>query len=124
MSYESTKQVLGILNSGLQTRYEEGDPLRIKVAGKPELHMLSFQPLAYEEYGFFRNRAPHVAGSLALRAFLSAPHPEGGALIIAGVEAGKEGYGFVIDCHDEGARQTITGVAKVLGHPDFRLTPS
>lgn len=124
MSYEITQQALGLLNSGLQTRYEKGDPIRINVAGKPELHILSFQPLAYEEYSFFRNRAPHVAGSLALRAFLSAPHPESGALIIAGVEAGQEGYGFVVDGYNEGAQQTINGVAKVLGHPNFRLIPS
>ena len=122
MSYRNTQLALGVLNSELQARYDEGDPLRLNVAGRPKFHILTFKPLAYEEYGFIRNRAPHVAGSLALRAFLSAPHPEGGALIIAGVEAGREGYGFIMDGYDESARQTITGVARILGHPDFRLT--
>ena len=63
-----------------------------------------------------------VVGSLALRGFLSAPHPEGGAVIIAGVEARREGYGFILNGYNKSDRQVITDVARILGYPDFQLT--
>lgn len=122
MSYETTLEALSILNDDLQARYEGGDPLTLNIAGRPKFHILSFTPLVYEEYGFIRNRAPRVAGSVALRAFLSAPYPEGGALIAAGVEAGREGYGFMMDGYNESDRQVITDVARILGHLDFQFS--
>lgn len=75
-SYRDTQQALGVLNQSLQSRYEEGEPLRLNIHGKPKLHVLSFSPLAYETYGTFLNKAPYVAGSLCLRAFLSQLHPD------------------------------------------------
>ncbi len=116
-SYRDTQEVLGVLNQRLQSRYEAGEPLRLDVHGKPKFHILSFNPLAYETYGTFRNRAPYVAGSLALRAFMSQPHPDGTAIIIAGVEAGSQGYGFYMDGYDPSTKQTMEGVATLLGTP-------
>lgn len=121
MSYQTTRRTLSVLNSELQSRYEEGDPLRLQVDGRPKLHIRSFMPLVYEEYGFLRNRAPQVAGLLVLRAFLSAPQEGGGAIITAGVEVGTEGYGFTMDGYDESSKRVIVGVARALGHPDFCL---
>lgn len=121
MSYQKTRQTLSVLNSELQLRYDEGDPLRLHVDGRPKLHIRSFSPLVYEEYGFIRNRAPQVAGLLVLRAFLSCPLEGGGATIIAGVQVGAEGYGFTMDGYDESSKRAIVGVARALGHPDFCL---
>jgi hypothetical protein len=123
LSYQISNEVLNVLNNGLLSRYEEGNPIRLNVSGRPKFHILSFTPIDYEKYGFFRNRAPNVVGLCALRAFLIAPHSEGVALLIAGVETGRECYGFVMDgCH-ESTRQTMTSVASILGHPDLRLNP-
>ncbi|HSX35857.1 MAG TPA: hypothetical protein VLH84_02890 [Patescibacteria group bacterium] len=121
MTYHRTEQTLGVLNRGLQARYEDGDPIRLDINGKPKLHVVSFQPLAYEIYGIISNRAPSVAGSLVLRMFLTAPHPEGGATIYAGLEADRAAYGFEVDYRDESVLDAIHGVAAALGHPDFRL---
>lgn len=121
MSYRNTQLALGVLNNGLQSRYEKGEAIRLDVHGRPKFHVLSFNPLAYETYGTFRHRAPYVAGSLALRAFMSAPHPDGGALIIAGVEADRESYGFTLDGYHPSNRETIDGVARLLGHPDLQF---
>ncbi|MDQ5886660.1 MAG: hypothetical protein QG628_1057 [Patescibacteria group bacterium] len=114
-SYRDTQLALGVLNEGLRTRYDEGEPVRLDVHGRPKFHILSFDPLAYEKYGTFRNKAPYVAGSLALRAFLSQPHPDGSTIIIAGVEAGQEGYGFYMDFRHPNTAPTIQGVAQLLG---------
>lgn len=116
-SYRDTQLALGELNDGLRTRYDEGEPVRLDVHGRPKFRILSFHPLAYEKYGTVRNKAPYVAGSLALRAFLSQPHPDGSTIIIAGVEAGQEGYGFYMDSHHPDTAPTIEGVATLLGTP-------
>ncbi len=123
MSRKDTEIALGLLNSGLQSRYEEGEAIRLDVYGRPKFRVLSFDPLAYEMYGTLRNRAPFVAGSLALRAFISAPHPDGGELIIAGVEADRGSYGFILDGSNAGIRETVNEVASLLGHPDLQFLP-
>ena len=123
MSYKETRQVLNVLNTKLHARYEEGDPLRLNLEGRPKLHILSFDPVAYEEYGVVRNRAKHMAGSYVLRTFLATIDPDGAATIIAGVEVGSEGYGFEMDFGDDNTCLAINGVAQLLGHPDFRITP-
>lgn len=116
-SYSDTQRALGVLNQRLQTRYAEGEPVRLDIYGQPKLHILSFNPLAYEVYGTFRDRAPHVAGSLALRAFLLQQYSDGSAIIVAGVEAQNQGYGFYMDSCNPSTKQTVESVATVLGTP-------
>jgi hypothetical protein len=123
MSYESTKLGFDVLSLGLQKRYEEGSPVRLTVDGRPKLHILSFQPLVYEQYGHIFKRGPHIYGSLALRTFLTAPHPYGGAFIYAGVQAGDDSYGLEMDGYNSAHRVVITDVARALGHSEFELNP-
>lgn len=124
MSYDVTAANLGVLSRELEKRYEAGEPLDFTVSGRPKLHILSFDPLAYEQYGALLNRAPNVAGNVALRAFLTAPHPAGrGALVYAGVQVGEQAYGFEMNGYNESHRATINDVAVLLGHPEIQLTP-
>jgi hypothetical protein len=123
MSYETTRKVFGMLTNELDKRYEAGDPLHLKVHGKPKLHILSFKPLAYEEYGMLRNRAPYVEGSFALRGFLTTPDPSGsGVLVYSALQAGEQAYGFEMDGSDPESRLAINGLAKSLGFPSLQLT--
>jgi hypothetical protein len=117
MSYQETRSALGILNHELEARYQADEPIKLSLEGKPKLHIISFRPLVYEAYGIFRNKAPHVSGSLALRAFLSQPHPEGGALIHAGVQVETQGYGFVMDGDSPNSIQAVNDVAESVGIP-------
>lgn len=110
-----TEQALGMINDGLRTRYAEGDPIRLELHGRPMLHILAFDPIAYESYGRLHNKAPFVAGSLALRAFLSAPKTDGKSIIVAGVEAGQEGYGFYISPNHPDTAPFIETVAEQFG---------
>lgn len=114
--YGTQQQALGLLNEGLQARYVAGEAIHVDVHGRPELHILSFDPLIHNAYGGFRNRAPYLAGSAMLRKFVSQPHPSGDTMIIVGVEKKGRGYGF---CFTPGEPDTadpiIIGVARLLG---------
>jgi hypothetical protein len=113
--YKTTTNGLALINLELHNLYEDNQPLHLTVDGRPKLHILSFEPLAYEEYGTFRNRAPHIAGSLALRKFLYRKHPYGGAEIYAGLESGTQAYGFELDAYNPNDVNTINNVATVVG---------
>lgn len=113
MGRGSTREVLQVLNSELQASYEDGEPVMLDVHGRPKLHIVSFDPLAYERYGTFRNRAPLVGGSFVLRAFLSQPHTDGGMVLFAGVEAESQGYGFYLDRAN--TWRALQGVASLYG---------
>ncbi len=119
MISEATNLAATALNIGLQQRYESGDPLHLEVMGSPELHILSFSPLAYREYGNFRNRAPQISGTFALRGILVRPHPyDTGALFYGGIETGREAYGILF--HD---LRLLSQIATDLGHTDFEVGP-
>jgi len=115
MSRETTRRSLRSLNTELQKRYDQGKRVYVDIDGKPDLRITSFDPLAYEEYG---TPAPRVAGSLVLRALLSAPHPEheDEMIVFAGVEAGSHAYGFAIDGDDPDHLRTLVNIAEKLGH--------
>lgn len=121
MSYQTTKEICGTLNVELQRRYENSKPYMLSIKGKPRLHVLSWDPFAYEEYGILRNRAPFVAGSLALRGFISAPTPSNNAVLYAGVEAGAERYAFMIDPSSPSTLAVMNQVVVDLGHPELYL---
>lgn len=123
MGYAETKEKLGELNDALATRYRTGEPVVMNVVGKPQLRIESFEPLVYEKYGSFRNKPPHVNGAVVLRAVLSHPGPEGGAVLYTAVEAGSQGYGFVLDGHNPRNRAALSDVAMEVGIPDFIISP-
>ena len=79
MSYQRTIEGLRILNRELEALYDSGQPLMLDVNGAPVMRIDSFDPLVYEKYGRFLNRAPRIVGGAALRAFLSAPMPDNDA---------------------------------------------
>ncbi len=98
MSKRETLEIVHTLNGSLETLYQGGTPLMLDMDGKPDLRIDSFMPLIYEPYNRFRNRAPRITGSIALRGFLTAPSlsdPEG-TFMWAGVEAGKNAYGIAL----------------------------
>ena len=118
MSYQRTIEGLRILNRELEALYDSGQPLMLDVNGAPVMRIDSFDPLVYEKYGRFLNRAPRIVGGAALRAFLSAPMPDNdaGAQVWAGVQTEGVGYGLVIH------PIVMEDVARSLGLK-FRISP-
>ena len=98
MSYESAYEATGIINLELRKLYQANKPpLILPVRGRPQLHIFSFYPLAYERYGTFRNRAPFICGELVLRALHIAPNPDNpndSAIIYAGLQGDEISVGF------------------------------
>jgi len=118
MSYESLLNEAAIIDRAIKERYEQGDPLTITARGdgvKPELLIHSFNPLAYEEFGAFRNRAPRIVGTLALRGLLVAPNHTA-AQVFLGAESERNGYGI------RASVKNINDIAQELGRtPGFRV---
>ena len=94
----------------------------LAVNGRPSLEVLSWDPFAYENYGRWYNRAPIVAGQLALRAIISAPTEDDRAVLFYGVEGGQKRYGFMINANSPMHLFTANRVIADLGHPEFYMT--
>ncbi len=97
MSYENTRRKLAPINDELMELYESGTPLLVAVHKKPQFEIISFRPFVYNNYGLLHNRASIVSGELALRALLTMPHPDGGAVIYSGLQGENSAYGFRMD---------------------------
>jgi len=124
VSYDSTTQGFAELNSVLLQRYKAGEAIPLTVQDKPKLHILSLVPLVYEKFGSFRDRAPGISGTLALRGFVTAPHPDGGAIVYAALEADGQIYGFGLGTEvGPDPRTIINSVAIAAGHPELQLLP-
>lgn len=122
MSYENTARIFDTLNAELEQRYISGDHLHLTVHGKPEFHIVSFDPFAYERYGSFRNRAPYVSGELVLRKFLyHRSQQTDGAIVYAGVQGDFSAYAFGLNGYDPRAIRTINNVAQALGHAELEV---
>ena len=113
MGFEETNNSLAALNNRLDAFYKKGDPATLIVNARPQLHIMSFSPIVYEKYGHIRNRAPIVCGTLALREFLTQPHPDGGAVVYGAAQAESTGYGFRISDVN-----VINRTAIYLGFPE------
>jgi len=113
MSYETTREAVGALNSGIQTQFESGDPIMMNVLGRPSLDIISFQPLVYRKFGALMHRAPLLDGSFPLRGFLCQQHPNGSAIIFPAVEIRDKGFG--IHLNQESTKKAVEGVAAFLG---------
>jgi len=118
MSYETTRDEVSILNAAIKELYEKGDPLTMTARAdgvKPELRIHSFDPLSYEEFGSFRNRAPRIVGTLILRSLLIAPAYQS-TRVFLGAETEHGGFGITA-----GAQQ-LNKLAEQFGRePAFRI---
>lgn len=82
---------------------------------RPNLYIPSFDPLAVVEYGTWRNRAPRVVGSFALRMLLTAQTSDDRLVAFSGAEANRsnQGYGFMMDA------DAMNSVAIALNRTDL-----
>lgn len=121
MSHAETSEAVSMMNTRLVLRYDEGNPVTLEATGRPQLHIASFEPLVYEQYGagLFRPRAPYIAGSFALHFMLDAPIDDGEhTAIFFGIEANENAaYGVRV-----ANPKTLNTLAKILGFRDFNFT--
>lgn len=113
--YNETELALAPVNTGLKALYEEDRPLTLDFHGRPHLDVRSFESLIYKRYGRFRNASPVVAGSLAVRGFITEPRPNNRAMIYAGVESDYSGYGFLLNPAKASHMQFLNGIARAFG---------
>ncbi len=115
------RQVIDDLNIDLTQRFYDDNPIHLVFNGArtPDLRVHSFNPIACEQYGSFRNRAPHIAGRLAVRGLITVTTPDNQMAIYTGVESGhaNTGYGFLNSAQD------LQKLAVALGRTDIRITP-
>jgi hypothetical protein len=119
MSYETTWQKADVLNRELRYLRNRGDVLKYDMTRRPDLQVVSFEPIALSQYKDPENPAPLVVGKLALRKYILLPHPTyDEALIFAAMQGyGPEGYAFRQDVPEE-----INEIAVILGHPEVVFT--
>jgi len=63
-------ELLSTANHNLHNKYIAYAPVTLSFDGRPKLHVMSLNPLMYEQYGLFVNRGPQLCGQFALRAFI------------------------------------------------------
>jgi hypothetical protein len=61
--------LLPVLDELAKARIEVGEPVMHEYNGWPESRVVSTEPYEEQKYGIFRNRAPHVVGSVAVAGF-------------------------------------------------------
>lgn len=100
MSYETTRRTVDQIDELVRLRYEEGNPIALRVYGhRPRLLIHAFSPLVYEPYGLIRNRGPQLFGRFLLHAVLIAEQEESdGAVAYLGAQARDIGpaFGFTV----------------------------
>jgi hypothetical protein len=94
-----TKEIdllLDVVNFRLQEAATKGTPFMARVQGSPSHMVESIDPLVMTRYGVFRNKAPTIAGQMALMAFASAEYPYGNpdTRSIYAIYAGSDGRMF------------------------------
>jgi hypothetical protein len=120
MSYHATERIIGKINKGVSEAYEAGEPINVWVNGRPQLHIMSFDPLAYERYGLLQNRAPKLSGALALRSLL-VRQITGGALVYAALDSGDRTYGFEMNSHRPTDVSVLNKIAVKSGHRGIKF---
>lgn len=117
MGFEETSLALKLINHRLKICHSEGERIEWDYHGKPQFRIMSFEPIVYEKYGFFRNRAPVVAGSLVLREFLVGREIySGDTVIMAAMQAEADtGYGFYLDGGNSQVQQVMEETLATLG---------
>lgn len=115
MSFLETNAAFANLNYELDQRRQAGALMMVNIHGKPDFKVHSFTPPVLEKYGIFRNRAPRLTGTLALRGFMTKQLDAEHALVIMGVETDSEAFGFTVIPKDEQWQAVLTTVAADLG---------
>lgn len=119
MSYEQQKEIIDSLNMDIVQRYVDERPItmRLNTSQRPQLYVASFDPLAVMEYGMFRNRAPHVMGTFAVRMLITARTADDRLVAFTGAEANRSnnGYGFMMGATD------LNKVVKSLNRTDVNF---
>lgn len=69
--------VLEAVNVKLQQTSAAGEPYIVTFQGRPSHQVESIDPLIMTRYGLRHNRAPRIAGEMALLGFAAANHPYG-----------------------------------------------
>lgn len=119
MITDATIETVRGLNEDITALNDNGELVTVAVNQKPQLKVMSFQPMSYERYGRIFNRASHVVGRLTMRAVLE--HADDSVAFYTALEARASGYGFQME-----GLEALNELAFTLRHEMYNhsLTPN
>jgi hypothetical protein len=118
MTNVSLETAIGIINQRLDMRQQARMPALLNVGVvRPHIEVVSFEPLQYNRYGRWVNRAPEIAGQFALRTFLTTESVDGAFALVAGLEdpqTPNQGYGLGLE-DPQTINKMVSGAAQQVG---------